>query len=242
MENVVLELYQQKKISRSPPANITSRNAQGRLTPRAPPSAAMPALDSCSARCSKGRLRPPPRSACRPRPASRFPPAHRRPRHRRPRDGVLPERDLPGKTLEFLERKDLTWRTKSPASPASTATSLQPLDQAAVFRQIPAKILSFDDLAAGGAEEACHLDQGLVVVTSPTGSGKSTTLAAMIDYISANLARHIITIEDPIEFVHLQKSVIVHREVGEHTETFGAALKGAMRHDPDIVLPAKCAR
>jgi twitching motility protein PilT len=81
------------------------------------------------------------------------------------------------------------------------------------------------------------LDQGLVVVTGPTGSGKSTTLAAMIDYINSNLSKHIITIEDPIEFVHpVKKSVIVHREVGEHTATFAAALKGAMRHDPDILL------
>ena len=81
------------------------------------------------------------------------------------------------------------------------------------------------------------MTEGLVVVTGPTGSGKSTTMAAMIDYINENLSRHIITIEDPIEFVHpKKKSVIVHREVGEHTESFGAALKGAMRHDPDILL------
>src|SRR5882672_1521101 len=110
--------------------------------------------------------------------------------------------------------------------------------QAAVFRQIPAKILSFSQLNLPEAlKKFCHLDQGLVVVTGPTGSGKSTTLAAMIDYINSNLARHIITIEDPIEFVHqAKKSTIVHREVGEHTESFAAALKGAMRHDPDIVL------
>ena len=75
------------------------------------------------------------------------------------------------------------------------------------------------------------------MVTGPTGSGKSTTLAAMIDYINTNLCRHIITIEDPIEFVHpVKKSVIVHREVGEHTDTFASALKSAMRHDPDILL------
>ena len=74
-------------------------------------------------------------------------------------------------------------------------------------------------------------------MTGPTGSGKSTTLAAMIDYINTNFCRHIITIEDPIEFVHpVKKSVIVHREVGEHTESFASALKGAMRHDPDILL------
>jgi len=107
-----------------------------------------------------------------------------------------------------------------------------------VFRQIPSKILSFDDLKLPEAlKKLCHLTEGLVVVTGPTGSGKSTTLAAMIDYINTNLGRHIITIEDPIEFVHQnKKSVIVHREVGEHTRTFADALKGAMRHDPDILL------
>ncbi|MGB0259150.1 MAG: type IV pilus twitching motility protein PilT, partial [Coraliomargarita sp.] len=79
--------------------------------------------------------------------------------------------------------------------------------------------------------------EGLVLVTGPTGSGKSTTLAAMIDYINDNFDKHIITIEDPIEFVHPKKrSVIVHREVREHSESFANALKGAMRADPDIVL------
>ena len=108
----------------------------------------------------------------------------------------------------------------------------------AVFRQIPGTILTFDDLKLPEVlKRLCNLNDGLVVVTGPTGSGKSTTLAAMIDYINRNLARHIITIEDPIEFVHQnKKSVIVHREVGEHTESFAAALRGAMRHDPDIVL------
>jgi len=110
--------------------------------------------------------------------------------------------------------------------------------QAAVFRQIPSKILSFDELKLPESlKKLCHLNEGLVVVTGPTGSGKSTTLAAMIDYINSNLYKHIITIEDPIEFVHpVKNSVIVHREVGEHTDSFAAALKGAMRHDPDIIL------
>jgi twitching motility protein PilT len=108
----------------------------------------------------------------------------------------------------------------------------------AVFRQIPSTILTFEDLKLPEVlKRFCNLSEGLVVVTGPTGSGKSTTLAAMIDHINRNLARHIITIEDPIEFVHAnRKSVIVHREVGEHTESFAAALRGAMRHDPDIVL------
>ena len=110
--------------------------------------------------------------------------------------------------------------------------------QAAVFRQIPTKILSFDELKLPPVlKRLCHLQEGLVLVTGPTGSGKSTTLAAIIDYINSHLSRHIITIEDPIEFVHHnKKSIIVHREVGEHTASFAEALKGAMRHDPDIVL------
>jgi twitching motility protein PilT len=140
---------------------------------------------------------------------------------------------------EFLERKDLDLAHEVSGLARFRANFLyNHWGQAAVLRQIPAKILSFDDLKLPEAlKKLCHLDQGLVVVTGPTGSGKSTTLAAMIDYINTNLARHIITIEDPIEFVHAcKKSVIVHREVGEHTQTFGAALKGAMRHDPDIVL------
>ena len=109
---------------------------------------------------------------------------------------------------------------------------------AAVFRQIPSRILSFDDLKLPESlKKLCHLREGLVLVTGPTGSGKSTTLAAMMDYINVNFTRHIVTVEDPIEFVHTnKKSVIVHREVLEHTETFADALKGAMRADPDIIL------
>src|SRR3954463_10447362 len=140
---------------------------------------------------------------------------------------------------EFLERKDLDLAHEVTGLARFRANFLyNHWGQAAVLRQIPAKILSFDDLKLPEAlKKLCHLDQGLVVVTGPTGSGKSTTLAAMIDYINSNFAKHIITIEDPIEFVHpVKKSVIVHREVGEHTQSFAAALKGAMRHDPDILL------
>jgi twitching motility protein PilT len=109
---------------------------------------------------------------------------------------------------------------------------------AAVFRQIPAEILSFDQIKLPPVlKEVCAYTEGLVFVTGPTGSGKSTTLAAMIDYINENYQKHIITIEDPIEFVHPRKrSVIVHREVGEHSDSFANALRGAMRADPDIIL------
>ncbi len=140
---------------------------------------------------------------------------------------------------DFLDRKDLDLAHEVAGLARFRGNYLyNHWGQAAVFRQIPAKILSFDDLKLPEAlKKLCHLDQGLVVVTGPTGSGKSTTLAAMIDYINSTMAKHIITIEDPIEFVHpVKKSVIVHREVGEHTASFAAALKGAMRHDPDILL------
>ncbi|HTB62630.1 MAG TPA: PilT/PilU family type 4a pilus ATPase [Opitutales bacterium] len=148
---------------------------------------------------------------------------------------LVPER----RWQDYLERHDLDLAHEVPGLARFRGNYLyNHWGMAAVFRQIPAKILSFEDLKLPEAlKKLCHLDQGLVVVTGPTGSGKSTTLAAMIDYINTNLSKHIITIEDPIEFVHpVKKSVIVHREVGEHTQSFAAALKGAMRHDPDILL------
>jgi twitching motility protein PilT len=152
---------------------------------------------------------------------------------------LLQEICPPRKWTEFLERKDLDLAHEIPGLARFRANFLyNHWGQGAVLRQIPSKILSFDDLKLPEVlKKLCHLQEGLVVVTGPTGSGKSTTLAAMIDYINTNLSRHIITIEDPIEFVHQnKKSVIVHREVGEHTASFADALKGAMRHDPDIVL------
>lgn len=152
---------------------------------------------------------------------------------------LLEEICPPRRWRDFLEKKDLDLAHEIPGVARFRANFLyNHWGQAAVFRQIPTKILSFDDLKLPEVLKGlCHLHEGLVLVTGPTGSGKSTTLAAMIDYINTHLARHIITIEDPIEFVHQnKKSVIVHREVGEHTETFADALKGAMRHDPDIIL------
>lgn len=109
---------------------------------------------------------------------------------------------------------------------------------AAIFRQIPAEILSFEQINLPEVlKSVCAYREGLVFVTGPTGSGKSTTLAAMIDYINRHYCKHIITIEDPVEFVHPNKqSVLVHREVGEHSHSFANALRGAMRADPDIIL------
>ena len=154
-------------------------------------------------------------------------------------EGLLKEICPERRWHDYLDRKDLDLAHEVAGLARFRGNFLyNHWGQAAVFRQIPAKILSFDDLKLPEAlKKLCHLDQGLVVVTGPTGSGKSTTLAAMIDYINSNFSKHIITIEDPIEFVHQnKKSVIVHREVGEHTQSFAAALKGAMRHDPDILL------
>ena len=113
----------------------------------------------------------------------------------------------------------------------------------AVFRQIPSKVLSFEDFEKFDAplppvlKKFCLLHKGLVVVTGPTGSGKSTTLAAMLDYVNKNRKDHIITMEDPIEFVHESKNCLVnHREVGVHTKSFASGLRGALREDPDVIL------
>lgn len=109
---------------------------------------------------------------------------------------------------------------------------------AAVFRIIPTRIKSIDELSLPPIiREFCKLPRGLILVTGPTGSGKSTTLAAMIDYINSLREEHIITIEDPIEFVHKnRKSLLNQREIGNDTESFFAALKSALRQDPDVVL------
>ena len=108
----------------------------------------------------------------------------------------------------------------------------------AVFRVIPSKILTAEDLGLSPhILKLCKLNKGLVLVTGPTGSGKSTTLCAMVDYINRNRADHMITIEDPIEFVHENKTCLINqREVHTHTESFKDALRAALREDPDIVL------
>jgi twitching motility protein PilT len=108
----------------------------------------------------------------------------------------------------------------------------------AVFRIIPSKIPTAEEINLPDAiRRFTHLNRGLVLVTGPTGSGKSTTLAAMIDLINQTRPEHILTIEDPIEFVHPNKKALVNqREVGPHTESFAAALKAALREDPDVIL------
>jgi twitching motility protein PilT len=109
---------------------------------------------------------------------------------------------------------------------------------AAVFRIIPEEIQTLEDLALPTAiGEFAHLDRGLVLVTGPTGSGKSTSLAAVINAINENYAKHILTIEDPIEFVHPNKKcVFSQREVGVHAQGFGPALRAALREDADVIL------
>jgi twitching motility protein PilT len=108
----------------------------------------------------------------------------------------------------------------------------------AVFRTIPSKVLTMEELGMGNVfRDICAVPRGLVLVTGPTGSGKSTTLAAMIDYINDNKYEHVLTIEDPIEFVHESKKCLVNqREVHRDTHGFAEALRSALREDPDIIL------
>jgi len=109
---------------------------------------------------------------------------------------------------------------------------------AAVFRLIPSKVLTLEELGLPPVlKRFAMLKKGMVLVTGPTGSGKSTTLAAMVDFANLHRRDHIITVEDPIEFVHRSQQCLVnHREVGVHTKSFASALRGALREDPDIVL------
>jgi twitching motility protein PilT len=109
---------------------------------------------------------------------------------------------------------------------------------AAVFRIIPSKILSADELGLPeGVKNLTMLKKGLVLVTGPTGSGKSTTLAAMIDLINSTRNEHILTLEDPLEFIHENKmSLFNQRQIGEHSDSFATALRAALREDPDVIL------
>jgi twitching motility protein PilT len=115
---------------------------------------------------------------------------------------------------------------------------LQRKGEGAVFRTIPTKIQTLDELGMPAIlRQLCDKEKGLILVTGPTGSGKSTTLAAMIDHLNNTFEGHILTIEDPVEFVHQSKKCLVNqRELGPHTHSFANALRAALREDPDAIL------
>lgn len=139
----------------------------------------------------------------------------------------------------FLEKMDLDWAYSLPGVARFRVNYFrQQNGMGGVFRLIPHTIRSCKELGVPDVVESyANLRSGLVLCTGPTGSGKSTTLAAIIDYINRNSHRHIITIEEPIEYVHQnKKSYITQREVGEEAESFSSALRAATRQDPDVIL------
>jgi twitching motility protein PilT len=139
----------------------------------------------------------------------------------------------------FAEKRDLDFAYAIPGFARFRANyMMQHRGASAVFRIIPSKILTADDLGLPeGVRKMTNFKKGLVLVTGPTGSGKSTTLAAMIDLINATRNEHILTLEDPLEFIHENKMCLINqRQIGEHTESFASALRAALREDPDIIL------
>jgi twitching motility protein PilT len=143
------------------------------------------------------------------------------------------------KVKQFEEAGDVDFAYEIPNLARYRANFfMQKYGVAAVFREVPTKIMTAQQLGLPPVvSRLASLPRGLVLVTGPTGSGKSTTLAAIIDEANRTRKDHIITIEDPIEFVHQSQGCLVnHREVGIHTKTFSAALRGALREDPDIIL------
>jgi twitching motility protein PilT len=144
-----------------------------------------------------------------------------------------------GKIKIFEETSDIDFGYEVPGMARYRANFFQQkYGISAVFRLIPSTVLTVDELGLPPVlRKFSMLKKGLVLVTGPTGSGKSTTLAAMMDYANLQRHDHIITVEDPIEFVHRSQNCLVqHREVGVHTRSFAAALRGALREDPDILL------
>ena len=148
---------------------------------------------------------------------------------------ICPQKDWE----HFLKNKDLDFAYELPGKARFRTNYLYNYyGIAAVLRHIPSKIPTMQELHLPTVlEKICDSDSGLYCITGPTGSGKSTTLASMIDYINSKYSKHIITLENPIEFVHKnKKSIIVHREIGGHSRSFSSALKNAMHSDPDIIL------
>ncbi len=139
---------------------------------------------------------------------------------------------------EWLRTRDTDFAYDVPGARLRVNVFCDMRGPCASFRRIPGDIVTVEQLGLPNAVvELCRLKKGLVLVTGPTGSGKSTTLAAMIDYINEHRADHIVTIEDPIEFVHTPKRCLIHqRQVGVHTLSFSRALRAALREDPDIIL------
>ncbi|MCK4390610.1 MAG: type IV pilus twitching motility protein PilT [Desulfobacterales bacterium] len=153
--------------------------------------------------------------------------------------GMLYEITPEDKVKVFEETGDVDFGYEIPGLARYRANFfMQKYGIGAVFREIPSDILTVDQLGLPPVvSKLASLPRGLVLVTGPTGSGKSTTLAAIIDQANKTRKDHIITVEDPIEFVHKSQNCVVnHREVGTHTKSFGAALRGALREDPDIIL------
>jgi twitching motility protein PilT len=143
------------------------------------------------------------------------------------------------KVKEFEETGDIDFAYEIPGLARYRANFFQQkYGMGAVFREIPSKILTCDELMLPKViKRLATLPRGLVLVTGPTGSGKSTTLAAIVHEANITRKEHILTVEDPIEFVHnSEKAIINHREVGLHTRSFAAALRGALREDPDIIM------
>ena len=140
---------------------------------------------------------------------------------------------------DFNETKDLDFAYEVPGLARFRGNiMMQYRGIAAVFRIIPSTILSADELGLPeGVRRMTNFKKGMVLVTGPTGSGKSTTLAGMIDLINSTRKEHILTFEDPLEFIHENKmSLMNQRQIGQHTESFASALRAALREDPDVIL------
>ena len=148
---------------------------------------------------------------------------------------IMPERNR----HEFTETNDTDYAYEIAGVARFRANALKDRNgPAAVFRQIPATVVTVEQMGiTPEVQKLCQLNKGLVLVTGPTGSGKSTTLCSLIDLVNRSRSDHVITIEDPIEFVHPNKKcIITQRQVGVHTGSFKSALRAALREDPDIIL------